>query len=83
MHRDTIDINSPLVCEGVVGDGCGGGRLFYIRDASLFAYDTYTQLAVKLCDGLEGALALEKKGCIITIFYENRSSAFDLSAFKG
>jgi hypothetical protein len=83
MHKDTIDLSSPLVCEGIVGDGCGGGRVFYIRDATLFAYDPYTGLEVLLCAGVEGAISLEKKGCILTISFEESSMMFDISKFKG
>ncbi|HFB54221.1 MAG TPA: thiamine biosynthesis protein ThiF, partial [Sulfurimonas autotrophica] len=35
--------DSPLVCEGIIGDGCGGGRFFAVEDETLFAYDPLTQ----------------------------------------
>ena len=38
-----FDLNSPLVCEGIIGDGCGGGRIFYIKDNILNVYDPQTK----------------------------------------
>ncbi|MEO1938314.1 MAG: thiamine biosynthesis protein ThiF [Sulfurimonas sp.] len=77
-----FDMNSPLVCEGIVGDGCGGGRIFFVEDTKLFAFDPLTQQKMLLLEGLEGVERISKKACIITLVAEDGEIAFDLSALK-
>lgn len=71
-----------LACEGVVGDGCGGGRWFYIEDEKLFAYDPITHKSLLLQNGIFGAKNISKKGCLITIECQNGTIEFDLSSLK-
>jgi len=77
-----FDLASPLVCEGIIGDGCGGGRIFYIKDETLVAYDPQTKCKIFLLDGIKNAKAISKKRCILTIECEDEVIRFDLSALK-
>ena len=74
-----FDLNSPLVCEGIIGDGCGGGRFFLIEDEMLLAYDPTTASKIFLTDGIKDAKALTKKRCLLTIECEHEVIEFDLS----
>jgi len=74
--------DSPLVCEGIIGDGCGGGRFFAVEDETLFAYDPLTQERIVLLREVENARKISKKACIITIECEEKSIKFDLSQLK-
>ncbi|MBN2817081.1 MAG: thiamine biosynthesis protein ThiF [Campylobacterales bacterium] len=77
---DGFDLSSPLVCEGIVGDGCGGGRVFYIEDRSLYAYDPYSKSNLRLADGFNNALSIEKKACKVFITLSGGDVVvFDLS----
>jgi len=76
------DLNSPLVCEGIVGDGCGGGRLFAVKDEKLFAYDPQTQECYTLLENIQNARKISKKACIIIIECANKMIQFDLSLMK-
>jgi hypothetical protein len=75
-----FDLQSPLVCEGIIGDGCGGGRLFVVEGGVLFAYDPYTQTKITLLEGLNGVDKVSKSGCIITLNTQEGVREFDLSS---
>ncbi|WP_457748398.1 thiamine biosynthesis protein ThiF [Sulfurimonas sp.] len=77
-----FDVTSPLVCEGIIGDGCGGGRFFLVEDETLVAYDPQTQMKIFLLDGIKNAKVVKKKTCLLTIECENEVIRFDLSALK-
>lgn len=77
-----FDFNSPLVCEGIIGDGCGGGRIFFIKDEILFAYDPLSKINKELLKGLKNIKAISKKGCIITLDFEDEIRLFDLSSLR-
>ena len=77
-----FDLNSPLVCEGIIGDGCGGGRLFLVEDDMLLAYDPTTESKIFLTDGIKNAKTLTKKTCLLKIECENEVIEFDLSTLK-
>jgi hypothetical protein len=72
--------NSPLACEGIIGDGCGGGRWFFIEDEILKAYDPQTKDIMNLLADIKDAKEVSKKGCIITIKCEKELVKFDLSS---
>ena len=74
-----FDVDSPLVCEGIIGDGCGGGRFFLIEDETLLAYDPTTKSKIFLCEGIKNAKTLSKKTCMLTIECEEEVLQFDLS----
>jgi len=77
-----FDLDSPLVCEGIIGDGCGGGRIFFIEDTCLNVYDPTTQESMILCENIPDAIAIDKSGCSIFIACQNEKIEFDLSSMK-
>ena len=77
-----FDLSSPLVCEGIIGDGCGGGRLFLVEDDMLLAYDPTIKSQIFLTDGIKNAKKISKKACIITIECKNEIIRFDLSSLN-
>lgn len=79
---DGFDLNDPLVCEGIVGDGCGGGRLFFIKDETLYAHDPLSKENTELLKNIKKAKNISKSGCIITIECQEKEIAFDLSKVK-
>lgn len=74
-----FDLASPLVCEGIVGDGCGGGRIFFVEGEKLFAYYDVTQERTLLLCGIENAISISKKSCTITLVCKDEVRHFDLS----
>jgi hypothetical protein len=76
-----FDLANPLVCEGIVGDGCGGGRIFYIDAAALYAYDPAVEESMLLLENLHNAQKLSKDGCVLTILLDDAVMEFDLSSF--
>ena len=79
---DGFDLDSPLLCEGIVGDGCGGGRLFMVEDSKLKAYDPQTKESIVLLEDIEMPISISKSGCLVTIVCESQTIEFDLSALK-
>ncbi|MDQ7042425.1 MAG: thiamine biosynthesis protein ThiF [Sulfurimonas sp.] len=77
---DGFDLSSPLVCEGIIGDGCGGGRIFFVENETLYAYDPQSQSKLELLKDLSKVLCISKKGCIITLNFENKIRTLDLSS---
>jgi len=77
-----LNISGELICEGIVGDGCGGGRFFAVEDEILFAYDPLTQERIILLREVKNAEKISKKGCIVTIECQNKTINFDLSTLK-
>jgi hypothetical protein len=77
-----FDLSHALVCEGIVGDGCGGGRIFHIQEGVLFAYDPVSKESIKLLENIEHPLQLSKKACIITIECKTHIVEFDLSLMR-
>lgn len=76
---DGFDMSSPLVCEGIVGDGCGGGRIFFIKEDALMVHDPVTKEEMVLCDNLKGVQKIDKHGCHITLSLKENNLVFDLS----
>ena len=79
---DGFDVSNPLVCEGIIGDGCGGGRLFFVENEKLFAYDPTTQEKLLLLSEVHDAVAILKKSCIISIETKTKTIQFNLSTLK-
>jgi hypothetical protein len=77
-----FDLTSPLVCEGIIGDGCGGGRFFLVENETLLAYDPQTDSKIFLLDGIKNAKAINKKTCLLIIECEEETIHFDLSSLK-
>lgn len=74
-----FNIDSDLICEGIIGDGCGGGRLFMVEDAKLKVYDPITKESLVLLEDIKKPLSIYKKACIVTIVCEDEIVEFDLS----
>lgn len=80
MKNSDIDIReSLLTCRGIVGDGCGGGRDFFIKDEMLFAYDETSKESITLLEGIKNAKKISKKGCILTIECKDEKIEYSLS----
>jgi hypothetical protein len=77
-----FDVSSPLVCEGIIGDGCGGGRIFFIESETLFAHDPQTKENIILLSKIHKPQFLNKKGCIVTIVCTAQIIEFDLSSMR-
>ncbi len=77
-----FDLNSALVCEGIIGDGCGGGRVFIVEDGVLFAHDPQTKKNITLMEDIVIPKNISKKACILTIICENETIEFDLSTME-
>jgi len=77
-----LGFDTTLTCEGIIGDGCGGGRIFTIQDETLIAYDPYTKENILLLENIHMPKSISKNGCIISILCENEEIKFDLSALK-
>lgn len=71
--------NNPLACEGIVGDGCGGGRWFFVQDEKLFAYDPMSGEKLLLLEGVIGAISILKSACLLTIKLDDGTLVFDIS----
>ena len=82
MTVDGFDLDSPLICEGIIGDGCGGGRLFMVEDESLLSYDPTTKEKFLLLENVLNAASIYKSACVITIVTQDEDIEFDLSALK-
>jgi len=73
---------SKLSCVGIIGDGCGGGREFIVKDSVLYALDPITDEKIILLEGIDSPQSIEKKACIITIECKEKIIRFDLSSLK-
>ena len=82
MILDGFDLDSALVCEGIIGDGCGGGRLFFVEDETLFAYDPITKERFELLKNVKNAESISKDACLVTIISETDNIIFDLSKLE-
>ena len=76
------DLNSPLVCEGIVGDGCGGGRIFAVEDGCLIVYDPFSKQKMLLEVEVNDAVKVTKKGCTVMVECKSEVLQFDLSKYK-
>ena len=74
-----FNLDSPLVCEGIIGDGCGGGRIFYIEDSTLKTYDPVSKESIILLVDVIDAVRIKKNACVIFIECRDEDIKFDLS----
>ncbi len=75
-----FDLDAPLVCEGIIGDGCGGGRIFFVEDDTLFVYDPQSKQKMSLLKELQAVESISKKGCIIRLKFKDATKELDLSS---
>ncbi len=78
----THGFNPSLTCEGIIGDGCGGGRLFAIDDEKLKAYDPQSEETIVLLEGIQNATSISKKACVVTVTCKDEIIEFDLSKMR-
>ena len=71
-----------ISCMGIIGDGCGAGREFFVKNETLCVYDPYTEENMILLEDIQGAKSISKHRCILTIECEVEEIKFDLSALK-
>ncbi|WP_457744397.1 thiamine biosynthesis protein ThiF [Sulfurimonas sp.] len=74
-----FNLDDDLVCEGIIGDGCGGGRIFAIKNENLVAFDPQTQQYITLLEDIINPKKISKNGCIISIELQSNLLKFDLS----
>jgi hypothetical protein len=73
---------SSLRCKGIIGDGCGGDREFFIENEALFAYDPTTKTSILLASDIKNAINISKKGCDIFIQTKTKKLIFNLSKME-
>ena len=67
---------------GIIGDGCGGGREFFVEGEVLYAFDPYTKEMMTLLEDVQNAKGISKHRCVLTIECENEVIKFDLSELQ-
>ncbi len=77
-----FDIDENLICEGIVGDGCGGGRLFFVEEGILSAFDPITKEKRELLSGIKNPIKVTKKGCDLFIECQEERIEFNLSSMS-
>ena len=66
-------------CEGIIGDGCGGGRIFFTCKDSLKTYDPLSKEVMTLLEELYEPADISKKGCHLFFTCKQKEMVFDLS----
>ena len=66
-------------CEGIIGDGCGGGRIFFTCKDSLKTYDPLSKEVITLLEELYEPADISKKGCRLSFTCKQKEMVFDLS----
>ncbi len=74
--------SSKISCMGIIGDGCGGGREFFVKDQTLYSYDPYTKQTMTLFTPVYKAKAISKHRCTISIKCEDETIKIDLTSIK-
>ena len=77
-----FDIDAALICEGIIGDGCGGGRFFMVDGDVLKAYDPITKEYFELLSGVKNALSISKSACVLSVVCKDETIGFDLSKMQ-
>jgi len=75
-----FNLEDPLVCEGIIGDGCGGGRIFFAKEGAVFAFDPASGGTIRIFEFCGMPKKLTKKGCTITLACQESLIEFDLSS---
>jgi len=78
----THTFDEKLTCEGIIVDGCGGGRFFTIQESKLLVYDPQSEMLKVLLENIHMPKSIRKKACVIYIECENEKIEFDLSLLK-
>ncbi|MFT5661502.1 MAG: hypothetical protein ACI9TV_002148 [Sulfurimonas sp.] len=74
--------DKKISCLGIIGDGCGGGREFYVENDALYSYDPYTKENMILFEPVYKAKSISKHRCMLSIECEDETVNIDLSTLK-
>lgn len=66
-------------CDGIIGDGCGGGRIFFTTQDALKVFDPVTKEVMILLEKLDDPKDISKKGCHLFFTCKDEKMTFDLS----
>lgn len=77
--RELEKFGATSWCEGIIGDGCGGGRFFFTCKDSLQTYDPLTKEVMTLVADLEEPQDISKIGCHLSFTCKQIKMIFDLS----
>lgn len=77
--REIEQFDTTSWCEGIIGDGCGGGRIFFTCKDSLNVYDPITKEMMTLLEDLQEPHNISKKGCHLLFTCKQKEMTFDLS----
>lgn len=69
-------------CEGIIGDGCGGGRIFLTCSDCVKVYDPYTKEIFTLIENLHKPEDIAKKGCHLSFICKGEKRVFNLSTME-
>jgi hypothetical protein len=77
--KELEQLNATSWCEGIIGDGCGGGRIFFTFKDTLNVYDPTTNEMMTLLENLQEPQNLSKRGCHLLFTCKQKKMTFDLS----
>lgn len=77
-----VGSSKKISCMGIIGDGCGGGREFFIENETLYSYDPYTKQTMTIFAPVYKAKTISKHRCVISIECEGEVVQIDLSDIK-
>lgn len=80
--KEINNFDEKLTCEGIIGDGCGGGRIFTVKENTLIAYDPQSKESITLLENIHMPRSISKSACVITIECEEEIIEFDLSSMS-
>ncbi len=67
---------------GIIGDGCGGGRLFILELYAVKVFDFETKEIMEIYTQAEKMYSFSKKGCDLFITTDERILKFNLSMMR-
>ncbi len=84
-NSDILDLNDPNdMCIGIIGDGCGGGRIFIADTGNdmIKVYDPQSAEVFVIIKDIQKPNRITKKGCILSIYTDSKDQyiEFDLSS---
>ena len=69
-------------CEGIIGDGCGGGRIFFTTQDTIKVFDPVSKEVSTLIQGLSSPKNIAKDGCNLFFNCKEKKMTFDLSQMR-
>lgn len=80
MREKLESLGATSWCEGIIGDGCGGGRFFFTCKDSIKAYDPFSDSVMLLIEVLDEPKNISKQGCRLSFTCKAKKIVFDLSS---